>query len=412
MEKRDFQELFELSKSLKVLIVDDDMILLENYKSMAEKFFEKVSIASDGGEALQMHEPGRFDIIYTDINMPTMNGVELIREIKKYDSKQQFIVISASDDSGYLLELLQLQVNSFIVKPFQLENFIETTRDKVSIILQNHLMESHALELEEQLEKVILEKQEQETMLIQQSKLAETGEMISMIAHQWRQPLSTISSVVATFKAKIELDIYGEGPDFKEKIVDDLYEAFAKIEQSASFLSNTINDFRNFYRPDNAPREFNILKAIDTILDMTVAPNSSFVLKREYNSEDDHSVTTFEGELQQVVINIVNNAKDIFEEKGILNGRIVLKVEKDLQHFIITITDNGGGIPADVMDNIFLPYFSTKDKKNGTGIGLHMTKTIVENHMNGTIKVDNDMIMGGARFKIEIPIKLREALNV
>ncbi|MDH5465770.1 MAG: HAMP domain-containing histidine kinase, partial [Thiovulaceae bacterium] len=286
------------------------------------------------------------------------------------------------------------------------------TRDKVSIILQNHLMESHALELEEQLEKVILEKQEQETMLIQQSKLAETGEMISMIAHQWRQPLSTISSVVATFKAKIELDIYGEGPDFKEKIVDDLYEAFAKIEQSASFLSNTINDFRNFYRPDNAPREFNILKAIDTILDMTVAPNSSFVLKREYNSEDDHSVTTFEGELQQVVINIVNNAKDIFEEKGILNGRIVLKVEKDLQHFIITITDNGGGIPADVMDNIFLPYFSTKDKKNGTGIGLHMTKTIVENHMNGTIKVDNDMIMGGARFKIEIPIKLREALNV
>ncbi|MDH5465109.1 MAG: response regulator, partial [Thiovulaceae bacterium] len=146
MEKRDFQELFELSKSLKVLIVDDDMILLENYKSMAEKFFEKVSIASDGGEALQMHEPGRFDIIYTDINMPTMNGVELIREIKKYDSKQQFIVISASDDSGYLLELLQLQVNSFIVKPFQLENFIETTRDKVSIILQNHLMESHALE--------------------------------------------------------------------------------------------------------------------------------------------------------------------------------------------------------------------------------------------------------------------------
>ena len=246
MEKRDFQELLELSKDLKVLLVDDDVMLLENYKNMAEKFFQKVYTASDGGEALQMHEIGRFDIIYTDINMPTMNGVELIREITKYDPKQQFIVISASDDSGYLLELLQLHVNSFIVKPFQLESFIKTTRDKVSIIKQNQLMESRALELQEQLKKVTQEKKDQEEMLIQQSKLAQTGEMISMIAHQWRQPLSRISSVVATLKTKVELDVYGDDSDAKAKIVEDLYDTFGKIEESTSFLSNTINDFRNF----------------------------------------------------------------------------------------------------------------------------------------------------------------------
>ncbi len=412
MEKRDFQELLELSKNLKVLLVDDDLMLLENYKNMAEKFFKEVYTASDGGEALQMHDVGRFDIIYTDINMPTMNGVELIREIKKYDPNQQFIVISASDDSNYLLELLQLQVNSFIVKPFQLENFIRTTRDKVSIIIQNKLMQERALELEQKLEQVTQEKKAQEEMLIQQSKLAETGEMISMIAHQWRQPLSRISSIVATLKTRVDLDAYGSGAEAKDKIVEDLYDAFEKIEDSTSFLSNTINDFRNFYRPDNAPKSFDILHAIDTILNMTVAPSSNFTIKKDYKVQGDTKVVTFEGELQQVIVNIINNAKDIFEEKHVMNARIVIKVEKDEMQYTITITDNAGGIPDHIIEHIFLPYFSTKDKKNGTGIGLHMTKTIIESHMKGTIDVDNDMIMGGARFKIAIPITLGETLHV
>lgn len=401
-------ELKEMCRDMSVLMVEDDIALADSYKTMAAKFFKSVSVVYDPFEAIEQHRPGKFDIIYTDINMPGMSGIEMICEIKKHDKDQKFIVISASDESDNLLNLLKLNISAFILKPFGIDNFIQTTREQVSVILQTRRMAQKASRLQEELREVTKEKDEQERILIQQTKLAQTGEMISMIAHQWRQPLSSITTLVAALKTRLELGIYEKSPDPLKALTTDLYEMFGQIEQSAEFLSKTINDFRNFYRPDNAAKTFSAIDAVESVLRMLVVDNEKITLTREYCKECDATVTTYEGEFQQVLISIINNAKDAMAENGIKEPKLDITVSKTDGSLCIRICDNGGGIPEDIIEHIFLPYFSTKSEKNGTGIGLHMAKTIIEHHLNGSLSAANNPVEKGACFSLIIPLDQHE----
>jgi len=403
MQLKNITQFKEISKDMTVLMVDDEINLTRHFSEIAKRFFKKVDIANSGDEAIECFKKSNYDIIYTDLNMPGMSGIELIRAIKSLSEKQKFIVISASDDSSKLMELLGLSISGFIVKPFSAENFINISMEQLSILLQSRLMENKTNELNKQLVQVRQEKKEQENMLIQQSKLAQTGEMISMIAHQWRQPLSSITMIMSHLKTRVDLGLYDKKENPLKSFTVDFNEMFTKVEITVSHLSKTINDFRNFYRPDNVEKLFNVCDGMKSVLSMLHFDSTNIDIDFRYEACHSCMAYTFESELKQVFMSIINNAIDAIREKKVQGPKIFISIRNTEKDILVSIKDNAGGIPEEIIKDIFLPYFSTKDEKNGTGLGLHMAKTIIEQHVHGRLSVQNSDITGGANFIVSVP---------
>jgi len=238
---------------------------------------------------------------------------------------------------------------------------------------------------------------QRERLLIQQNKLASMGEMIGNIAHQWRQPLSVISSSATGIKLKSELDMI----EAKE-----IEETMTSINNATQFLSQTIDDFRTFSNPNNSKiNEFEISSMIDKtfkLLGSDFDSRNMLIIKNIENN----SLLSLENELIQVLINILNNTKDCFDIKKIEKKLITINSYKKDKSIYIEILDNAGGIDKDIIDRIFEPYFTTKHQYQGTGIGLYMSLNIVKSHLNGNITVNNedyiyeDTKYRGAKFTI------------
>ena len=226
-----------------------------------------------------------------------------------------------------------------------------------------------------------------EKLLQQQHRLAQMGEMISMIAHQWRQPLSAITAASGAITLKAKLNKLDK---------DTALELSNKISDFSKHLSSTIDDFRNFFKSNKELKETNFEKILENV--MTIVENS---LK---NNKIDVSIkinsiknfNTYENEVKQVILNLIKNAEDALLENNIENPNIEIYIDGEK----LVISDNAGGIPQDIMDKIFDPYFSTKEKKDGTGLGLYMSKTIIEEHCKGTLHVKNNK--NGAEFMINL----------
>ncbi|MFK5882705.1 MAG: PAS domain-containing protein [Sulfurospirillum sp.] len=234
-------------------------------------------------------------------------------------------------------------------------------------------------------------------LLVQQNKLAAMGEMIGAIAHQWRQPLNNVSLILHFVRDNFDNEKLN-----KEMIGNYLDKGKKQIE----YMSHTIDDFRNFYKPSKTKERFEIKEALEA----TVEIMSAKLEQKDVHVEQDVQkfiLNSFENEFKQAVLNIISNAKDaIFQEKEKnkdFKGIIYLIGKKIANTYEITISNNGGEIEKEVMDRIFEPYFTTKFEKQGTGIGLYMTKMIIENSMAGFIDVRN--IEDGVEFKIILPIE-------
>ena len=224
------------------------------------------------------------------------------------------------------------------------------------------------------------EANEKERILAHQSKLASMGEMIGNIAHQWRQPLTELSSILINIELYFERDKLS-----KEKLSSKIKEANNQI----TFMSKTIDDFRNFFSSGKKKQYIDISTIINRVTHLMGASlhNNNIELKVEI--VDDFRINCYPNEISQALLNIISNAKDALKEKNIKNATISLKAFKKDGHNIITIEDNAGGISVEPIDKIFEPYFSTKHAKSGTGIGLYMTKTIIEKNNNGKIEIAN-----------------------
>lgn len=235
--------------------------------------------------------------------------------------------------------------------------------------------------IEEKFRQYKQELSKKQSILHQQSKMAAMGEMIGNIAHQWRQPLSTITTASSGMVLQKEMGVLTD---------EFFFEASKKINSSAQYLSQTIDDFRNFFTPHKEKTKFLLNDTLSTTLDLISAQFTArdiHIIKNVENIELD----SYENELIQALINILNNAKDELvkkpsnEEKYIFID--IFKNEKDEVNIIIK--DNAGGIPSEYIDKIFEPYFSTKHKSQGTGIGLYMTEEIITKHLEGQILVEN-----------------------
>ena len=393
--------------TINALIVSSDPILVYDIHTFGKDLFSEFEVVNSAEDALEIHEIGRFDIIYISLNLPGMNGSELIKNIQNYDKKQQFIVLFDEDDDKQLVNILRYDVSSFILKPISLEKFIRVT-NRAKLLMNDCITCESVRMLQGKVSNISHQNDLQSNLLIQQSKLAQTGEMISMIAHQWRQPLSVITSIIAAIQTRMDLDIYKKAKEPYDQLESDLKNAFERIEESADFLSKTVNDFRNFYRPETGICTFSVSELIDSVCRMALLDKNQLNIDLKIIQDDSITLSTFENELKQVLINIINNAKDAFIEKNIQNPKLRISLKQGGAFVYINIVDNAGGIPASISEQIFLPYFSTKSEKNGTGIGLHMAKTIIESHIAGTLTVTNNEAFGGADFCIKIPFSVQE----
>lgn len=246
--------------------------------------------------------------------------------------------------------------------------------------------------LEDIVFKTVNELRQKDQTLIQQSRQAAMGEMINYIAHQWRNPLNNIGLIVQS------LGLCLKNHDINE---DELNKEISKVMNIVVYMSNTIDDFRNFFRKDKQRCLFSINEAVTTVLSFIDASLKNNRIVVSFSAEDHVTTTGYRNEYVQVILNIISNALDIMLERRVKQPiiRINLCCEQDCS--VLTITDNGGGMPADVLPRIFDLYFTTKDQGKGTGIGLYMSKVIIEQHMGGRLIVHN--IDDGAEFRIELP---------
>ncbi len=241
----------------------------------------------------------------------------------------------------------------------------------------------------------------QKYQMFQQSRLAQMGEMISMIAHQWRQPLHAISTTAASMKFSIELENYNlDTQEGREEQKEYFLKKLMNIEEYLQSLTTTIDDFRNFYKPNKKRQETNLQVVCEKALKIIQSALLADGIQIENNYHSSSNSLMHDNEMVQVLLNIFKNAQDNFKEKQIQNPSIVIHT----QAYSISICDNGGGISPEVLSKIFDPYFSSKNEKNGTGLGLYMSKIIVEEHHQGKLLVYNTE--DGVCFKIELKNKL------
>lgn len=217
-------------------------------------------------------------------------------------------------------------------------------------------------------------------LMITQSRHAAMGEMIGMIAHQWRQPLSTMSMVINNML--IDLDLDGLEPEQCKKSGEE-------ILALSDYLSKTIDVFRNFFRPDKEKEATFIIDILSEAESMIGSSLHNHNIVLELVNESEGSVSIYSREMLQVLINILNNAKEALVSNEVQNKKINVRVFDEDGHVVVQLCNNGGNIPPEVIPHIFDPYFSTKDEKTGTGLGLYMSKTIIEKHLNGSIGVEN-----------------------
>ena len=243
----------------------------------------------------------------------------------------------------------------------------------------------------------ITDQERQAKMIESQNRVSAMGEMIGNIAHQWRQPIGAINNVLNDLEFDIDLE------ELETIESTQFLEVSKKVKEYTAHLSQTIDDFRSISSDEKVKSKF----SIKDVLEAAYA-----IVSTEYEEHNiNFSITSIEKcscefngykrELMQVIINILNNAKDVLLEKKIENARVNITLLKNETDILIVIHDNAGGVPDAILEKIFDPYFTTKHESVGTGIGLYMSKKMIIEHFNGTLNVINEN--GGAKFTISVP---------
>ncbi len=261
--------------------------------------------------------------------------------------------------------------NNLLIKQEDLNLQLQKSKNELNVVNDN---------LEITIIKEIEKNNNIQEKLYKSEKMASMGEMIGNIAHQWRQPLSVISTGATGMKLQKE---YGCLTD------DQFLNTCDAINDNAQYLSRTIDDFKNFIQGDRTKKVFNLKKVINSFLHLVHGSVKSHNLNIILDLAAHIEIDGYENELTQCLINIFNNAKDALIEKNIKNKLLFITTKAINSKAVISIKDNAGGIPIDILPKIFEPYFTTKHQSQGTGLGLHMTYNLIVDGMSGTIEVTN-----------------------
>lgn len=296
--------------------------------------------------------------------------------------------------------LMEMEVSNWEYKMLNQDLNQEVERRKKvesELKLQKELLQELNENLESQIEAEVNKNREKDELMLLQSRQAAMGEMIGNIAHQWRQPLNAIG-----------LMVYDLTDAFRFGEIDEEYLAKSEenIKSVLQHMSGTIDDFRNFFKPNKEKQAFalyDVVKTSVSFLDATLK-NSGIRLITEIDK--DIALFGYSSEFAQVLLNIINNAKDALTDNQTPVPVIRISGQRKDEFAVLKIIDNGGGINPSVLHKIFEPYFTTKEQGKGTGVGLYMSKTIIERNMGGGISVNN--LRNGAEFVITVPLSKAE----
>ena len=233
--------------------------------------------------------------------------------------------------------------------------------------------------------------QERDSQLFEQSKRAEMGEMIGNIAHQWRQPLAIVNTILAILKEKNNADTLSK---------DEISSKIDTIEKRVVYMSDTIEDFTNYYKPNKDKSVFNIYTALNKALEITNYTKDNQRIEINIDGNKELYIFGLMNEFVQVIVSILSNIYDIREIRSIENIKIDITLKNENEDAVLCISDNAGGIDESILSKIFNPYFTTKHQSIGTGLGLHIAKMIIEKNMDGKLSAENNE--NGATFTIRM----------
>lgn len=398
----------------KVLIVDDEEHIHIITKTVLKNFsFEAKGLAFTSAysskEALDiLQKDSDYALVLLDVVMEKQDsGLVLVQAIREVLNNTLTRIVLRTGEPNSAPEkrvIEQYEIHDYKDKTELNDVKLSTTvisalrsyRDLKKIKENEAHLESLVAEKTRSLETLNAELEsrvkEQSLHMLQQSRYAEMGEALAMIAHQWKQPLGAISAILNNILSKHALGI------FEPRVLPhDLHQ----IEDILRHLSSTIDAFGDFFKPSKTKEPCDIASLVESALQLTASSFTEHDIRVIKEFEVCPNIYSFKNELKQVVLNILNNAKDSLIEHQIKNPSIAITLEKQERQLRLCIYNNGGGIRKDIIDKIFEPYVSTKSK-NGTGLGLYMSKVIIQEHCNGQIEVEN--IEDGVKFIITLPL--------
>lgn len=378
----------EFSKTVRVLYIEPDENINDDTFGL---FFEKIDRVKTAEIALEHFYENKYDLIITHINMPKMSGLELLSKIREVSKNITILVISSQTE--YFIELIKLGIDGYLLKPIEVKQYASVLLKVIEKLKNKQDLYDYKINLEKKVEEEVFKRNSSEKMLLQQSKLAVMGEMMDAVAHQWRQPINNINMEVDMLQYDYEDDL------ITKQYIDEFRQ---RISTQILHMNSTLNEFRSFFRPDKIIEPFHINHIVKSVLVLLKDELMKNSIHLELDIKNDFKVNAIENEFKHVLINLINNSKDAFNENNIENKiiKITTKIENNTKK--IMILDNAGGIPNEIIDDIFKANVTSKSSENGTGIGLYMSKQIVEKY-KGTIEVSNRTIQRGSLFIITLP---------
>jgi two-component system, sensor histidine kinase and response regulator len=387
-------KLVQFAQKLKLLYIEDDESSRIVTLDVLKLFFKNIVVAVNGEDGILKYDTNSIDFIMTDINMPKKNGIEFIQYVRQENREIPIFIISAHSETSFFLDSISLGVDGYLIKPLNSEQFIEQVRKKVhKLYLQQQLIEYHK-NLEQKVIEQVEELREKDKILIQQSKLATMGEMMDIIAHQWKQPINMIAMNTSLVK-----EMYDEEKGISFEEIDGCY---IKVKSQIEHLVSTLDDFRAFFRPNENIQFVSIKQIVDSVLLLIHDELIKNGLILSLNIQEDKSISVNPSEIKHIFINLINNARDAYEETQIPKKVIDITTKCEDKNIIIYIQDYAGGVPDGIKDDIFRANFTSKAHKGGTGIGLYMSNFIAKKN-HGSMGVINKN--GGACFYLSFPYK-------
>ncbi|MEN8146651.1 MAG: PAS domain-containing sensor histidine kinase [Campylobacterota bacterium] len=395
-------ELTQVNRLLKKENIEKITLLEKKFRTMFDRASDGIAIIKDhrftecNASIANMfgYELDKFLGINVFRLMPTTqpNGRSSVREMVRMLKKAAERMItfewvhtkSSGDEFWVEITLSPMEINQ--------EKFLYGTWRDISDRkkVEQEIKELNAT-LASKVKREVEKNREKDKQLMRQSRLAQMGEMMSMIAHQWRQPLAAISATSATIELKASFN----------RLTDDVaMEKAQNISNYAQHLSATIDDFRNFFKPDKAKKEITYDELVRSVLGIIEVPITTQNIQLHLDLNCHKGFRSYPNELKQVVLNLVKNAEDALHEKAVKEPYIKITTYPKEGRHILEVSDNGEGIPEEIIESVFDPYFSTKKAKDGTGLGLYMSKMIIEEHCGGELSVYNSG--DGAVFKISL----------
>ena len=353
---------FEKLKNLTVLYIEDEEDVREEVVDILTLKVGTLYVAINGEEGYEQYKQNHPDIIITDIKMPIMDGMQMISKIRSENLEIPIVITSAFNETEFFKTAIDLHVDKYIIKPIDIMQLFSVLNRAALVIYKKK------------------ELQHKDAMLKNKEKISALGELLQNIAHQWRQPLSMITTSASSLQVQKYLG------KLNDELIDEMCE---NINTNAQNLSQTIENFTNFFDNKESVESVNLKQIIEdynTIINATFEKEGIVLL---YELED-ISIKAVKKDLVQIIVTLLSNAKDILLLTQADDKYIQVKLYTENEKTVLSVQDSGGGINNQNIDKVFEPYFTTKHKSQGTGLGLYLVYELIRDFLHGEITVSNE----------------------